>query len=130
MEAASAALEGLERLLPTKKKDKKRKGEGGEKGRGTGEDEEEEDKNDGAAVVELEASDEEEVARELQALTLSDERRAQVASLRTKVLLRRAKANAEQGGWGNLTAAEEGTSHHPSSLPPPLCTLPTSSQMI
>lgn len=55
-------------------------------------------------VVELD--DTEDVQSQLQKLQLSDERTEQIAKLRTKLLLRRAKGNQEQAGWSTLSAAE------------------------
>jgi hypothetical protein len=99
--SATAALDGLERLDPQPKKDNK-------KGKGTEDNKSEvkEEKNDGA-VVELD-DDDEEAERALAALKLSDERKEQIRSLRAKSLMRRARANNEQGGWATLAAAEEG----------------------
>ena len=72
--------------------------------------EEEDAEQDGSGIVELEGS-EEEAAHKLAALQLNDERREQVANLRAKSLLRRARANVAMGGWGSLQSALEG---HPS----------------
>ena len=122
MTEATEALDRLERVVPSGRKPKKRKTQqAGFQWRDTGEGErgpevrddqgveqEEEDESTGNAVVELEGDDEE-AAQKLEALKLDDERKEQVTNLRAKSLLRRAKANVEQGGWGDLTSAEEGT---------------------
>ena len=139
VEAASAALDGLERVLPSagaarrrkkKERGRRREAEAGAKGRdeavesrkagnghegtvemgaeGSEADEERERERESGQVVELDADDDDVAERELQRLRLGDERRAQVESLRAKSLLRRARGNAEQGGWGSLVAAEEG----------------------
>ena len=77
------------------------------------EDAEDDEEGEGAgrpqdeAVVELDG-DEEEAARKLAALQINDERREQVANLRAKSLLRRAKANTALDGWSNLASAEQG----------------------
>ncbi|MCJ1447091.1 MAG: hypothetical protein MMC23_007600 [Stictis urceolatum] len=100
VEAASAALDGLERIDPTAKKEKK--------GADTGKDSLDHGKaaEEEGTIVELD-DDEEEAERALAKLKLSDERREQVRTLRAKSLMRRARANAEQGGWATLAAAEE-----------------------
>lgn len=100
VEAATEALDGLELELPSGRKKGKGKGEGGGVNEGEAQGE----------VVEIDAEDEDEVAAKVAALNLSDERRRQILSLRTKSLLRRAKANVELGGWGPLGAAVEGAS--------------------
>ena len=58
-------------------------------------------------VVELEG-DEREAEERLEELKERDERRERVAKLRAKLLMRRARANTELGGWANLAAAETG----------------------
>ncbi len=58
-------------------------------------------------VVEIEG-DGEEAEKELATLTENDQRREDIARIRAKALLRRAKAKSELGGWGNLQGAEEG----------------------
>lgn len=60
--------------------------------------------HDADQVVELD--DTQDVHSQLQKLQLSDERKEQIAKLRTKLLLRRAKGNQEQVGWSTLSAAE------------------------
>ncbi|KAJ6183850.1 hypothetical protein N7519_005151 [Penicillium mononematosum] len=59
------------------------------------------------AVVELSGDDEEAELKELLRLQEQDERRSKVMRLRGKVLLRRAKAKTEIGGWGSLQGAAE-----------------------
>ena len=121
--AAASALEGLEKVVPSGRKKRKKKAarpkagfewqapgqadaaarEGIEEEEGELSEPGEEAPADG--VVELEGDDAA-AARALAALKLDDERRAQVATLRAKSLLRRARANSEIGGWGDLTSAE------------------------
>jgi tetratricopeptide (TPR) repeat protein len=59
------------------------------------------------AVVELSGDDEEAELKELQRLQEQDEQRSKVMRLRGKVLMRRAKAKTEIGGWGSLQGAAE-----------------------
>ena len=95
VESATTALKGLERIDPLPKSPAK-----------TGEGKESAEEKD-QQVVELD-DDDEEADKELEKLKLSDERKLQIANLRAKSYLRRARGNTEQGGWGNLVAAEEG----------------------
>ena len=88
VESATAALDALDRLMPKKKGTKD--GEAGKDG----------------AVVEIEGEGAE-AEEELQKLEMSDQRRDDILRIRTKALMRRAKAKSEQGGWGNLQAAED-----------------------
>jgi tetratricopeptide (TPR) repeat protein len=111
VDAASKAIDGLERVMPSKKKptvtrDGKTEGEttpsmtspASANGIDTTPDHD-------APVIEL-PDDDDEGAEALAALQLSDERRSQVRSLRAKSLMRRARANVELGGWAALAAAE------------------------
>ncbi|OQE44430.1 hypothetical protein PENCOP_c002G07404 [Penicillium coprophilum] len=59
------------------------------------------------AVVELSGDDEEAELKELQRLQEEDEQRSKVMRLRAKVLMRRAKAKTQIGGWGSLQGAAE-----------------------
>ncbi|MCJ1292259.1 hypothetical protein MMC34_003809 [Xylographa carneopallida] len=90
VESATAALDALERLQPTKAK------------KSTGPSEDDKD----GAVVEIEG-DGEEAERELAELRLGDERKVAIKRIRAKALMRRAKGKMEQDGWGNLVGAEE-----------------------
>ena len=90
IESASAALDALDRLEPSKC------------------DEERHDDNvEGHAVVEIEAEGPE-AEKALADLAMSDQRREDIRRIRSKALMRRARAKSEQGGWGNLQGAEEG----------------------
>ena len=93
VQAATAALESLDRLQPTKKIPKGKEY--------TAEDEK------AGVVVEIEADDED-VEKELAELRLSDERKEDIRRMRAKALMRRAKGRIEQGGWASLAGAEEG----------------------
>lgn len=88
IESATAALDALDRLLPKKKE--KKEDEAGEDG----------------SVVEIEGEGAE-AEEELKKLEMSDQRRADILRIRSKALMRRAKAKSEQGGWGNLQGAED-----------------------
>ncbi len=63
-------------------------------------------KHDG--VIELADDDEDEVEA-LKKIEKNDRRREDIKRIRAKALMRRARARSEQGGWGNLQAALEGT---------------------
>lgn len=89
VDSATAALDALDRLLPKKKKAKDDKA-------GTDE-----------GVVEIEGEDAEAEEEELKKLEISDQRRDDILRIRSKALMRRAKAKSEQGGWGNLQGAED-----------------------
>ncbi|MCJ1403359.1 hypothetical protein MMC11_006582 [Xylographa trunciseda] len=90
VESATAALDALERLQPTKARKNTETGEEG--------------KED--IVVEI-VGDGEDAEKELAELKLSDERKEDIKRIRAKALMRRAKGKMEQGGWGNLAGAEE-----------------------
>ncbi|KAG0153693.1 hypothetical protein PDIDSM_2347 [Penicillium digitatum] len=59
------------------------------------------------ATIELSGDDEEAELKELQRLQEEDEQRSKVMRLRAKVLMRRAKAKTQIGGWGSLQGAAE-----------------------
>ena len=88
-DSATAALDALDRLLP-KQKEKKEKDEA--------------DQNGGVVEIEGEGA---EAVEELKKLEMSDQRRDDILRIRSKALMRRAKAKSEQGGWGNLQGAED-----------------------
>lgn len=101
VESASAALDSLGRLDPkgsTKnEKDTPRDG----------------NSNDEGQVVEIQGEDDATETAELERLRVSDERKGDIARIRSKALMRRAKAKTELGGWGNLQGAEDGTPSTP-----------------
>lgn len=89
VDSATAALDALDRLTPTKP---------------------EEEQNSGGAdhaVVEIEGEGLQ-AEREQADLEMTDQRREDVRRIKAKALMRRARARSEQGGWGNLQGAEEG----------------------
>lgn len=90
VDSATAALDALDRLLPKKKN----KAKDGEPGTDEG-------------IVEIEGEGAEAEEEELKKLELSDQRRGDILRIRSKALMRRAKAKSEQGGWGNLQGAED-----------------------
>ena len=88
VESATAALDALDRLFPKEKKEEDEAGKDGD-------------------VVEIEGEGTEAEEEELKKLEMSDQRRDDILRIRSKALMRRAKAKSEQGGWGNLQGAEE-----------------------
>lgn len=62
--------------------------------------------NDG--VIEL-PDDEEDETEALKKIQDNDKRKEDIKRIRAKALMRRARARSEQGGWGNLQGALEGT---------------------
>lgn len=89
VDTATAALDALDRLTP--KESIARDGDEGD-----------------ASVVEIDG-DGEAAEKQMEKLKMSDKRRSDVQRIRTKALMRRAKAKLELGGWGNLQGAEDGT---------------------
>ena len=59
------------------------------------------------AVLKSNIEDGEEGDKQLEDLRARDERREDVRKLRTKAVLRRARARVELGGWADLAGAEE-----------------------
>lgn len=98
VDAATACVDCLERVIPSSvQKDAdapQTKGEG-------------DSKNHTDGVVEISGDDEEAEQEELKRIQKYDERRNDVARIRAKALMRRAKAKSQQGGWANLQGAEE-----------------------
>ena len=88
VDSATAALDALDRLSSQKQKAK-----GDEAG-----------KDEGVVEIEGEGAEAEE---ELKKLEMSDQRHDDILRIRSKALMRRAKAKSEQGGWGNLQGAED-----------------------
>lgn len=89
VESATAALDALDRLLPKKNVSKDAEKEEG-----------------GGEVVEIQGEGED-AEQELKNLEMSDQRRDDIIRIRSKALMRRAKAKSELGGWGNLQGAED-----------------------
>lgn len=90
IDSATAALDVLDRLIPT---DKDGKANGAQEG-------------GDSSVVEIEGEDSD-VAAQMEKLNISDQRRDDVQRIRAKALMRRAKGKLESGGWGNLQGAED-----------------------
>lgn len=118
VEAADAALEGIERVIKQQNSDGKKKtqqhpqeeGDDGSGGDGsnvahTKTPNQKNDDNDTAdtTVVELDPSEDEAAA--LAQLQQRDARHAAIARIKTKSLMRRARAKSQLGGWANLQAA-------------------------
>ena len=104
VEAANVALDALERLDPFPKKEEHSKAQtisedrtSDKKARPT------QDTND--SIVELDDEEEEEAA--LEKLKMINARKIDIARIRAKTLLRRARARSSQDGWANLAGAEE-----------------------
>ena len=88
VDSATAALDALDRLTSQKKEAKG----------------DEAAKDEGVVEIEGEGAEAEE---ELKKLEMSDQRHDDILRIRSKALMRRAKAKSEQGGWGNLQGAED-----------------------
>lgn len=88
IESATAALDALDRLMPAARA-------------------QDATATTDKSVVEIEVDDVQAQAQ-LAALEMDDQRREDVARIRAKALMRRARARSEEGGWGNLQGAEEG----------------------
>ncbi|KAK8215948.1 hypothetical protein IWZ01DRAFT_495640 [Phyllosticta capitalensis] len=91
VEAASGALECLDRVDPPV---------------GAGKEQDKTDKDNATADGKVEEVDDE-TAERIEALQRSGRSREDVQKLRVKALLRRAKARSEVGGWASLQGAEE-----------------------
>lgn len=102
--AASESLNDLDQLDPTKKK--KKDADKSEKGKG----------QDGEKVVEEPEEEEEEADEEIisagatnaEDTSVAAKKKADIERIRSKALLRRARARSEMGGWSILAGAEEG----------------------
>lgn len=99
VKAASESVDDLDRLDPTKSKDNKK--DGSSKG------------HDDKEIVEAqeEEADEEIVsdgAAKAEDTSVVARRKADIERIRSKALLRRARARSELGGWSALGGAEEG----------------------
>ena len=163
MEACERGLEGLEREMPTRegaqRKRREMKGKKGERGKGRGkgvngrkglesdsEDEDEKEKKteqemqqeheqEHSQVVELPSdAEDDELEQRLKELNLSDSRKRDITRIRTKLLLRRARARssitpqppATTSSWAHLAGALE--DYTLLSTPSYFSTLPASDQ--
>lgn len=98
VDAATACIDCLERVVPSSP----------QKDADASQTKSQEDsKNDADGVVEIAGDDEEAEKAELKRIQKRDEQRSNVARIRAKALMRRAKAKSQQGGWANLQGAEE-----------------------
>ena len=110
VESATKALDALDRLDPPAKISNKGNDDG--KNESTGGINSRDRRKEIATVPSIDAALEEvddETAQKIEALNESGHTRAEVQKLRTKVLLRRAKARLGIGGWSDLQGAEDGT---------------------
>lgn len=99
VKAASESVDDLDRLDPTKTKNNKKDGSPkGDDGKEIVEAQEEEADEEIVSVGAAKAEDTSVVAR----------RKADIERIRSKALLRRARARSELGGWSALGGAEEG----------------------
>ena len=103
IDSATAALDALDRLKPSKRDEERH-----------------DDDVEDQSVVEIEAEGPE-AEKALADLAMSDQRREDIRRIRSKALMRRARAKSEQGGWGNLQGAEEGTFSTQLSALPKAC---------
>jgi tetratricopeptide (TPR) repeat protein len=107
VEAANAALDGLNRIDPPPKtaSEGARNGRDGSRRRSGLGQEPTASEPDINEVVEL-AEDEDDSAA-LEKLAVSDARKTDISRIRAKALMRRARARASLSGWANLAGAEE-----------------------
>ncbi|KAL4973441.1 hypothetical protein BDW66DRAFT_142104 [Aspergillus desertorum] len=91
VDSASACIVGLDRVVPLPQSEKGKEGEAKETD----------------PVVEISGDDQINEQATLQKIKENDERKRDVARIRTKALMRRARAKSELGGWANLQGAEE-----------------------
>ncbi|KAL4749160.1 hypothetical protein BDW72DRAFT_178759 [Aspergillus terricola var. indicus] len=89
--SASACIEGLDRVVPPSHPEEGKEGAAKE----------------AEPVVEIPGDDEVDEQAALQKIKENDERKRDVARIRAKALMRRARAKSELGGWANLQGAEE-----------------------
>ncbi|KAK2746999.1 hypothetical protein FQN57_002571 [Myotisia sp. PD_48] len=107
VDAATSSLSCLDRILPikpaTSSTESPSKSASGEGVSGNPE-----EKDSGAAIIELpDDFDQEQEQAELKKLAENDTRREDVMRIRSKAMMRRAKAKLELSGWANLQGAEE-----------------------
>ncbi|KAJ5783158.1 hypothetical protein N7457_004932 [Penicillium paradoxum] len=99
VDSATVSVDRLDKIIPPIPQDKGAESKGkeisGSESKGT------------EAVVEISGDDEDAELEELERLKEQDEQRNKVMRLRAKVLMRRAKAKTEIGGWGSLQGASE-----------------------
>ena len=99
VDSATVSIDRLEKIVPSTSQDKGDEAKGNEATKSDGKDTDD--------VVEISGDDEAAELEELQRLKEQDELRGKVLRLRAKVLMRRAKAKSQIGGWGSLQGAAE-----------------------
>lgn len=110
VESATKALEALDRLDPPANSSQKNNDESKEENAGGANGRDRRKENATASSIDATVEEvDDETAQKIEALIESGHTRAEVQKLRTKVLLRRAKARLGVGGWSDLQGAEEGT---------------------
>lgn len=100
VESATLSIERLDKIVPLDSETTRSQNDSKEPQASS-------DAQDKDAVVEISGDDAEAEEKELKRLQEQDEQRVKVSRLRTKVLLRRARAKSELGGWANLQGAAE-----------------------
>lgn len=99
VDSATACIDCLDRIIPPSTQQ--------DTDASTGKEQAADSKDQEDAVVEISGDNEEAEKATLGRLQKNDERRRDVARIRAKALLRRAKAKSQQGGWASLQGAEE-----------------------
>ncbi|CAG8087689.1 unnamed protein product [Penicillium salamii] len=99
VDSATVSIERLEKIIPSTPLNKSNDTKGSEATK--------QDKKDSDDVVEISGDDEDAELEHLKRLEEQDELRNKVLRLRAKVLMRRAKAKVQIGGWGSLQGAAE-----------------------
>ncbi|KKY19935.1 putative tetratricopeptide repeat protein 1 [Phaeomoniella chlamydospora] len=122
VDAATRSLDRLENLDPVPKPNKNDTGEEVKPNvrKNTNSPKEKETTTADDTVIEL--PEDEDETQALQRLTISDTLKSSISRIRSKSLLRRARARTSLGGWANLSGAEEDyrflLAYLSSSLPP------------
>ncbi|KAL6719392.1 hypothetical protein ACLMJK_003631 [Lecanora helva] len=98
--SATSALDALERLIPTKRKDADTADEDSKS-------DPSQDPNASDSVVELSGEDDAAVDAQLKSLELTDQRKSDIQRIRSKALMRRARAKYSLADWSNLQGAED-----------------------
>ena len=104
IEAANAALEGLDRVDPPPKQESAGDAGAAKDGPGLGKNEKP-STQDTNGIIEL--GDDEDDSAALEKLAVSDARKTDISRIRAKALMRRARARSSMSGWANLAGAEE-----------------------
>lgn len=99
VDSATACIDCLDRIIPPSIQQ--------DTNDSTGKEQAADSKDQEDAVVEISGDHEEAEKATLGRLQKNDERKRDVARIRAKALMRRAKAKSQQGGWADLQGAEE-----------------------